>query len=75
MNRQRKPKKLLRKYLQLTGIAFQMGIIFYAAAYFGKKLDAYYRFDRSYITLAFILLGMILSLYLITKQLKQINKK
>ena len=75
MSNLKKPKRPLKNYLQFTGLAFQMGIIFYAAAYFGKKLDARFDFSKNYITLSLIVFGMILSLYLITKQLKQINKK
>ena len=75
MSNPKKPKKQLKNYLQLTGLAFQMGIIFYAASYFGKKLDAHFNFNKNYITLILIVFGMLLSLYLITKQLKQINKK
>jgi len=75
MSNLKKPKKQLKNYLQFTGLAFQMGIIFYAAAYFGKKLDAHFQFHKNYITLSFIMLGMILTLHLITKQLKRLNKK
>ena len=41
-------KKQLNKYLQLTSIAFQMGITIYLGAYFGKKLDAYYMTEKKY---------------------------
>jgi len=75
MSNLKKPKKQLKNYLQFTGLAFQMGIIFYVAAYFGKKLDAHFNFNKNYITLSLIVLGMILTLYLITKQLKRLNKK
>ncbi len=75
MSNLKKPKKQLKNYLQFTGLAFQMGITFYAAAYFGKKLDAHYKLDKNYITLSFIIIGMVLSLYLIIKQLNRLNKK
>lgn len=74
MSNPKKPKKQLKNYLQLTGLAFQMGIIFYAAAYFGKKLDAHFQFHKNYITFGLIIFGMILTIYLITKQLKDLNK-
>jgi len=51
-----------------------MGITFYAAAYFGKKLDAHFQLNKNYITLSFIIVGMVLSLYLIIKQLNRLNK-
>jgi Putative F0F1-ATPase subunit Ca2+/Mg2+ transporter len=75
MSNLKKPKKQLKNYLQFTGLAFQMGITFYLAAYFGRKLDAHFQLHKNYFTFGFIIVAMILSLYLITKQLKYLNKK
>ena len=65
----------LRKYLALTGIAFEMGAIIFVFAYIGKKLDAYYQFEKNWCTLICILVGLILSLYLVIKQLNNLNKQ
>ncbi|WP_299434081.1 AtpZ/AtpI family protein [uncultured Aquimarina sp.] len=63
----------LRKYLALTGIAFEMGAIIFACAYIGKKLDAYYQFEKNWCTMGFVLFGVASSLYLVIKQLDRIN--
>ncbi|WP_299608979.1 AtpZ/AtpI family protein [uncultured Aquimarina sp.] len=63
----------LRKYLALTGIAFQMGAIIFLCAYVGKRLDAYYLLEKKWFTMGFILFGVASSLYLVIKQLNKIN--
>lgn len=63
----------LRKYLALTGIAFEMGAIIFVCAYIGKRLDAYYQFEKNWCTMVFILFGVASSLYLVIKQLDRIN--
>ena len=61
-------------YLVLTGIAIQMGALMYGAAYFGKKLDAYYNNEKLIWTMLLILVALFLSIYLTLAQLKRINK-
>lgn len=69
------PKKgQLNKYLQLTGIAFQMGATIYLAAYFGKKLDSYYQNEKKIFTLLLVLLGLAVSIWNLLRQLKKINQ-
>ncbi|MGY3795260.1 AtpZ/AtpI family protein [uncultured Aquimarina sp.] len=63
----------LRRYLALTGIAFQMGAIIFLCAYVGKRLDAYYLLEKKWFTMGFILFGVASSLYLVIKQLNKIN--
>jgi len=63
----------LRKYLALTGIAFEMGAIIFVCAYIGKRLDAYYQLEKNWCTMIFVLLGVGSSLYLVIKQLDRIN--
>jgi len=75
MSTQKKPKRRLNSYIQFTGVAFQMGVTFYLAAFFGKKLDAKYQLQKPYFTVSLILLGLIVSIYNLVKQLKRINKK
>ena len=67
-------KKQLNKYLQLTGIAFQMGITIYLGAYFGKKLDVHFNSNKTY-TLILTLLALLISLWSVLAQLKKINDK
>lgn len=64
----------LRKYIALTGIAFQMGATIFLCAYVGKKLDVYYDLDKKWFTMGFVLFGVAASLYLVIKQLNRINK-
>ena len=64
----------LRRYLALTGIAFEMGAIIFVFAFVGKKLDAHYQFEKNWFTMIFVLLGVSISLYLVLKQLNNLNK-
>jgi len=68
-------KKPLNKFVRLTGVGLQMGITIYLAAYFGKKIDAHYGFEKNYSTLILILFGFIGSLVSLMAQLKKINDK
>ena len=47
MSKNQLPKKEpLNKFIRLSGVGLQMGITIYVAAYFGKKIDAHYQFDK-----------------------------
>ncbi|NEW80581.1 MAG: AtpZ/AtpI family protein [Gelidibacter sp.] len=70
-----KKKKQLNKYVQLTSIAFQMGITIYLGAYFGKKLDAHFMTEKKTYTIFLTLVAMLISLWSVLAQLKNINKK
>ena len=52
-----------------------MGIIIYLGAYFGKKLDAYFMTEKKYFTIALVLLALIISIWSVLAQLKNINEK
>jgi membrane protein DedA with SNARE-associated domain len=75
MKNQLPKKKPLNKFVRLSGVGLQMGITIYLAAYFGKKIDAHYDFEKNYITLILILVGFIGSLVSLMAQLKKINDK
>lgn len=64
----------LRRYLALSGIAFEMGAIIFVCAYFGKKADEYYQLEKNWFTMGLVLFGVASSLYLVIKQLDRINK-
>ena len=68
-------KKQLNKYLQLTGVCFQMGITIYLGAYFGKKLDANFQTDSRIYTLILTLLALVISIWAVLRQLKNINDR
>jgi membrane protein DedA with SNARE-associated domain len=74
MNNQNK-KKQLNKYLQLTGVAFQMGITIYLGAYFGKKLDVYFQSNNKTFTIVLTLFALAVSIWSVLAQLKRINDK
>ena len=73
MNQNPKRKNQLRRYLQLIGVAFQMGLTIYLGAYFGKWLDGYFETDGKPYTIVLILVALGVSLWSILTQLKRIN--
>lgn len=68
------PKKPLNKYIRFSGIAFQLGATIYLAAYLGKWLDTKYSTDKKWFTMGLILVAMIVSIWNIARQLKEIDK-
>ncbi len=68
-------KKQLNKYLQLTGVAFQMGITIYLGVYFGKKLDVYFQTSNKTYTIILTLVALLISIWSVLAQLKNINNK
>jgi len=50
-----------------------MGVIIFATAYLGKKLDVYYETQTAWFTLGFVLFGIFISLYLLIKQINNLN--
>ena len=76
MSKNQLPKKEpLNKFIRLTGVGLQMGITIYLAAYFGKKIDAHYQFEKQYFTFLLIIIGFVGSLISLLVQLKKINEK
>ncbi|NLP57224.1 AtpZ/AtpI family protein [Lutibacter sp. B1] len=70
-----KKKKQLNKYIQLTGLAFQMGATIYLGAYFGKWLDAHFQTSKKTFTIILTLLALLISIWSVVSQLKKINDK
>ncbi len=75
MKNQQKKKKQLHKFIRFSGVGVQMGVTMYLAAYFGKKLDAYYGHEKKIITLVFVVVGLVASLYSLLAQVKKIQDK
>ena len=73
-NKKPKPKKPLKNIALLGGIAFQMGATIYLGAYGGKWLDNHYQTEKKPFTIIFTLLAVGISLYVILRQLKRIQK-
>jgi hypothetical protein len=69
-----KPKKQLNKYIVFSTMVFQMGITIAIGTYFGQWLDGTFPNNYSLYTIVFSLLSVFGSLYLVIKQLANINK-
>lgn len=70
-----KKKKQLNKYLQLTGVAIQMGVTIYLGVYFGKWLDVYFETNNKTYTIILTLLALFAAIWSVLAQLKNINDK
>ena len=73
-NKDQKKDKQLRNWAIFSGIAIQMGATIFIFAWLGKKLDAYFNFEKNWMTLLFVLIGLAISLYTVLQQLKRFNK-
>ncbi|MGB7843600.1 MAG: AtpZ/AtpI family protein [Salinimicrobium sp.] len=67
-------KNQLRNWAVFSGIAFQMGATIFICAWIGKKLDERYPSGKSWFTMGFVLFGLLVSVYVVLKQLKRFNK-
>lgn len=76
--KEKKPEKKssssLKNIAIFTGIAAQMGITIFAGAYLGKWLDVKYPADKKWFTMVFTILGVVISLYIVIKQLNKFNE-
>lgn len=70
-----KKKNQLNKFVALTGVGLQMGLTIYLGAFFGKKLDAYFQYEKKTFTIILTLIALVASLYSVISQLKRINDK
>lgn len=67
-----KPSQL-KNWAIFSGIAFQMGATIFLCAWGGKKLDERYPMEKNWFTIGFVLFGLVVSIYLVLKQLKRYN--
>lgn len=65
-------KKPLDKFIRLSGVGIQLGATIYLSAYFGKKLDIYFGYEKA-ITISLILFSFVISMYSLLQQLKKIQ--
>lgn len=72
MNNQKR-KKPLNTYIRFTSIGFQLGATIYFAAYIGKWLDAKFETEKKVFTLLLILISLVVSIWNITRQLKNMD--
>ena len=66
------PKKRPNPFLLFVGLVFQMGATIYCCAQLGKQLDTAYKYDK-FFTAIITIFGVIISFYILIKQLKRIN--
>ncbi|MCL5127294.1 AtpZ/AtpI family protein [Algibacter sp. L4_22] len=71
----KQPKKQLKQITELSGIAVQMGITIYLFVVFGKWLDSKFTNNYSLYTVIFSLLGVLLAMYKIIKQVASMNNE
>ncbi|MFN4123380.1 MAG: AtpZ/AtpI family protein [Flavobacteriales bacterium] len=62
------------RYLELMGIAAQMGVTIFLGAYFGKWLDERYPSDKKWFTMALTILSVVIAMYMVIKQVNKINE-
>ncbi len=66
----RKPNR----YLELMGIAAQMGLTIFLGAYAGKWLDEKYPSEKRWFTIICTLSAVALALYMVLKQVNKLNE-
>ncbi len=64
-----------KNYLVFSGFAIQMGILIYLGAFFGKKLDVSYETPKPYFTISLVFIAFIISMFVLLRMLKNLNKK
>jgi hypothetical protein len=62
------------RYLELMGIAAQMGITIFLGAYAGKWLDEKYPSEKRWYTIICTLSAVGLALYMVLKQVNKLNE-
>ncbi|MGJ5642974.1 AtpZ/AtpI family protein [Formosa sp. S-31] len=70
-----KPKKQLNNYIKFSTMAFQMVAIIGVLTYLGVWLDDKYPNEYSMFTIIFSLLGVTGAIYMIIKQVTNLNKE
>jgi F0F1-type ATP synthase assembly protein I len=67
-------KKQFNKWLALINIPIQMGAIIFLFSYFGNWLDDNYASPKVYYNKILIMVGVVLALYNVIRQVNEINK-
>lgn len=69
-----KPDKKLNIYLRLSTVAIQMGVIIGGFSWLGSYLDERQKNEKPIWTIVLALSGVMISMYLIFKEVKNLNK-
>lgn len=67
-------KRQASKWLALINIPIQMGVIIFLFAYLGNWLDENYPNPRVYFNKILVMVGVVLALYNVIRQVNEINK-
>lgn len=67
--------KVFRKFLKFSGIGVQLGVMMYLASLLGEKVDDYYRFEKPWTSLFFIIIALIVFVWNLMRQLKKLNNE
>ena len=70
-----KPKKKLDTYMKYSGMAFQMMGILLLSGWIGGKIDAYYGFEKHYVTAGLMLFMLVTYLWKIVLETNNERKK
>lgn len=61
----------MNKYVRYTSLAFEMGIVIFAGAFGGLKLDEYFGLSKPWFTVGLSLFAVFASIYIVVKGLKE----
>lgn len=73
--KEKEKKKNKNVYLRLSGVSIQMGVIIGGFTWLGNFLDNKYHVKPPIWTICLSLFGVFASLYLLIKEINNINKK
>ena len=65
----------INKFVRFSSLAFEMGIIIGGGTYGGVYLDRYFELETPVFTIILSLFSVFASLYLVVKQVNNINKQ
>jgi F0F1-type ATP synthase assembly protein I len=72
---QKKQQANTNTILRFSGMAFQMALTIGAAIWLGRYIDQRLQFNKPWATLGLALVGVILALYNVIKDLNRLNQK
>lgn len=70
----RKSQKQLKNYARYSGLAIEMGVIIFAGAFGGLKLDQKLDLSFPFFTLILTILALIMAIYIAIKDFLKMNQ-
>lgn len=65
----KKPASGPGKFIRFASAGIQMGVLIWAGSQAGKYFDAKYPMEKNWFTIGFVMLAVIISFYLLIKEL------